>query len=88
MHLLEFGQHLIHLLLAVAGSLTDDEVGIESKWTGLAQDVAIAGFDQRTEISGKLGLCQRNSRIIIETAQDDVVESGGTDYLSGSVLAE
>ena len=85
--ILDLAEHLIHLLLAVAGGLADNQVGEVEEGALLGLGKAVAGFDQRAEVARQVLLRFRDG-LVGEGAQADRDGAGGHDDLGGGVGAE
>ena len=59
----ELSQQLIHFFLAVAGGLSDNQVGKVGVGTLLADGKTVAGLDERAEVLRQMGLCRGNDLI-------------------------
>ena len=85
--ILDLAEHLVHLLLAVAGGLADNQVGEVEEGALLGLGKAVAGFDQRAEVARQVLLRFRDG-LVGEGAQADRDGAGGHDDLGGGVGAE
>ena len=84
---LKISQHLKHFLFAVTGGLAYDQVRKIEEGTFIRTCKAVAGFDQGTEISGKLLFCIRDG-FIRYRAQADHSSSHSLRDLSWEKSAE
>ena len=76
----QLAQQLVHLLLAVAGGLADDQVTEVEVGTGVGEGESIAGFYERAEVARQV-LFRRGDRFFAGAAQRDGDAARGVDQL-------
>ena len=84
---LELSQHLIHLLLTVAGGLAYHQIGEVEEGTLVHLGEAVAGLDEGTQVPGQILLCIGDG-LIRYGAQAYHCGAHGTGQLLGEVGAE
>ena len=87
MHRLEVGEQLVHLLLAVAGGLADDQVGEVRERALLRVGEAVGRLDERAEVGGQ-DLLGVGDDLVGCAAEAHGRGAGGVDDLHGRVAAE
>jgi hypothetical protein len=84
---LEIRQHLIHLLLAVAGGLAHHQIGEVEEGTLVRLGEAVAGLDEGTQVPGQI-LLGVGDGLIRHGTQAHHRSAHGTGQLLGEVGAE
>ena len=84
---LELGEQLVHLLLAVAGRLADDEIGEVEEWALIRLGKAVARLDERAQVARQI-LFRVGNGLVGDGAQSHHGSAHRVRDLLGQIRAE